>query len=104
MVRAVMLGAGREPALYGAHSLRIGGATAALAAGIPPQLIRLMGRWSSDVYEIYCRMSLQAALQVGVALSSATVDTFEGTVFREEHLELLPSEGRLMAGVNEDEE
>ena len=48
-------------------------------------------------------VSAGAALQVGVALSSATVDTFEGTVFREEHLELLPSEGRLLAGVTEDE-
>ena len=31
MVRGVMAAAGCNPALYGAHSLRIGGATAALA-------------------------------------------------------------------------
>ena len=68
MVRAVMEAAGLNPQLYGAHSLRIGGATAALAAGVPPQLIRLMGRWSSDVYEIYCRMSVEAALSVGKAI------------------------------------
>ena len=47
-VRAAMAAAGRDPALYGRHSLRIGGATAALAAGVSPTLIRLLGvgRWS----------------------------------------------------------
>ena len=48
-VRVCMQAAGRNPARFGAHSLRIGAATAALAAGVSPQLIRLMGRWSSDV-------------------------------------------------------
>lgn len=90
-VKALMEAIGLDPALYGAHSLRIGGATAALAAGVPPTLIRLMGRWSSDVYEIYCRMSLQAALGVGAAIASADVATFEGG-FAEEHLELQPAE------------
>ena len=100
-VRAVMAAAGQRPELYGAHSLRIGGATAALAAGVPPGLIRLMGRWSSDVYEVYCRMSVEAALNVGRALASAEVTTFEG--FKEEHLELLPHEVRELEGVEEDE-
>ena len=70
-VKAVMAAAGRDPSRYGAHSLRIGGATAAFADGVSPQLIRLMGRWSSDVYEIYCRMSMQSALHVGTAIASA---------------------------------
>ena len=90
-VRLVMRAAGRPPELFGAHSLRIGGASAALAAGVPPTLIRLLGRWSSDVYEIYCRMSEEAALRAGAALASASVSTFEGA-FHEEHLELLPRE------------
>ena len=93
MVKAVMEAAGRDPRLYGAHSLRIGGATAALAAGVSPQLIRLMGRWSSDIYEIYCRMSLQSALGVGQAIASAIVTDVEAAAgFHEEHLELLQSE------------
>ena len=44
-----------------------------------------------DIYEIYCRMSTQAAVGVGQALCSAQVNTVEGG-FHEEHLELLPSE------------
>jgi hypothetical protein len=63
----------------------------------------MMERWSSDVYEIYCRMSLQAALQVGAALGSATYDTFEGG-FHEEHLELQTEELRLIGGLDDREE
>ena len=91
MVKLLMQAVGMDPARYGAHSLRIGGATAALAAGVPPALIRLMGRWSSDVYEIYCRMSEQSALGVGQSIAAADVSTFEGG-FQEEHLELQPDE------------
>ena len=96
-VKEVAAAAGRDPTLYGAHSLRIGGATAALAAGVAPSLIRLLGRWSSDIYEIYTRMSLQAALQVGRALTSTEVHTFEGG-FHKEHLELLPAEVQFLRG------
>ena len=91
MVRRVMEAAGRDPRRFGAHSLRIGGATAALAAGVQPQLIRLMGRWSSDIYEIYCRMSVEAALGVGAAIASATVTPL-AQAFTDEHLEVLPHE------------
>ena len=91
LVKALMQSIGLDPARYGAHSLRIGGATAALAAGVSPQLIRLMGRWSSDIYQIYCRMSMQAALGVGVSICSAVVDTVEQG-FHEEHFELQSSE------------
>ena len=46
LVKSAMAAVGLDPRRYGAHSLRIGGATAALAAGVPPQLIRLLGWWS----------------------------------------------------------
>jgi hypothetical protein len=90
-VKGMMAAIGLDPARFGAHSLRIGGATAALAAGVSPSLIRIMGRWSSDVYEIYCRMSEESALGVGRAIASASVMTFEQG-FHSEELELLPEE------------
>ena len=90
-VRLLVSALGLDASLFGAHSLRIGGATAALAAGVPPQLIRLMGRWSSDVYEIYCRMSVESALGVGARLCSQTVETLEEG-FHCEHLELTDAE------------
>ena len=91
IVKTAMEAAGFDPKRYGAHSLRIGGATAALAAGVPPALIRLLGGWSSDVYQIYCRMSTQAAISAGRDLASASVETLEEG-FHEETLELLPAE------------
>ena len=59
MVRLALEAAGQQPGRFNSHGLRIGGATAALAAGVPPEAIRVMGRWDSDVYEIYCRRSRQ---------------------------------------------
>jgi hypothetical protein len=98
MVKATMAAAGRDPGLFGGHSLRIGGATAALAAGVPPNLIRLMGRWKSDVYELYCRMSVEAALGVGVAIASSSVAPLSEVCFHDEHLELQPEELELLRG------
>ena len=50
-----------------------------------------MGRWASDVYEIYCRLSVEAAVGVGAAIGSARVTSVEDG-FHEERLELLQSE------------
>ena len=44
------------------------------------------------MYQIYCRMSTQAAITAGVQLSSADVSTLEGGGFRDEELEMLPQE------------
>ena len=41
------------------HSFRIGGATAASTQGIPDNIIQTMGRWSSDCYRQYIRVSDQ---------------------------------------------
>jgi len=64
MVKRLMEGIGLDPARFGAHSLQIGGTTAALAAGVAPSLIRVLGRWSSDIYRIFCRLSVEAAGQL----------------------------------------
>ena len=39
------------------HSFRIGGASAAASAGVPDSTIQLLGRWSSDAYRRYLRLS-----------------------------------------------
>ena len=70
LVRFVARAAGVDPAPFSSHSLRIGGATAALAAGMSPLTTRVMGRWDSDVYEVYCRLSRQSALRVGAVVAS----------------------------------
>ena len=42
---------------FTSHSLRIGVASAAAAAGLPEHTIKTLGRWSSDAYKLYLRMS-----------------------------------------------
>jgi len=37
------------------HSFQIGAASAAVAAGLPDWLIKVLGRWSCDSYQIYIR-------------------------------------------------
>ena len=44
---------GFNPSQYAGHSYRIGAATTAASVGLPPWLIKTLGRWSSDCYERY---------------------------------------------------
>ena len=87
MVKYLMKAIGLDPDRFGAHSLRIGGATAALAAGVQPTLIRVLGRWSSDIYEIYCRLSLEAAAGMGAVIGSTPFEDVEQGEFVTEELE-----------------
>ena len=57
--------------LYGLHSLRIGAASALFALGCPPMVIQTLGRWASDLYEIYCRAHRDQLVTWTSRLSSA---------------------------------
>ena len=81
IVKGLMTALGENPDEYGAHSLRIGGATAAMAEGVPPAYIKAMGRWSSEIYAIYCRLSSAAVVKFGGAIGSAECVDFD-TQFR----------------------
>ena len=48
---------GIDPALVSARSLRPGGATALLCAGVDPNAIQLLGRWRSDAMLRYLRIA-----------------------------------------------
>lgn len=97
VVQWLMQSIGLDPRMFGAHSLRIGGATAALAAGVEPATIRLLGRWASDVAEVYMRISRQAAARLSTLVGSTTFDDLERHTFRSEELEVLPSEWQHMS-------
>ena len=93
MVQQLMATLGLDPRRFGAHSLRIGGATAALAAGMSAAAIRAAGRWSSDVYRIYCRLSRQSAAGVATTIGSTAFEDLErGVQFVDDELVLTAGE------------
>ena len=51
--------------LYGLHSLRIGGASAAANNDLPDRVIKKHGRWKSEhAKDVYCREDIQHQLLV----------------------------------------
>ena len=46
--RQVLSQSGFTSSQYAGHSFRIGAATTAASVGLPPYLIKTLGRWSSD--------------------------------------------------------
>ena len=86
MVKALMASIGADPRRFGAHSLRIGGATAALAGGVEPAVIRVCGRWSSDTAEIYMRLTRQSASRFSILIGSTPFDDVERGCFCDEEL------------------
>ena len=84
---------GLDPNMFGAHSLRIGGATAALEAGMSPAAIRAAGRWASDIYVLYTRATRRSSMRVATIIGSTRFEDLErGVAFCDEELLLQPSE------------
>ena len=51
-----------------------------------------MGRWASDVSELYTRLSRQAAARFSAVVGSTEFDDLERHTFRTEELEVLGAE------------
>ena len=63
-LRDVLQQCGIQPQHYFSHSFCIGAATTAAATGIPASLIKVLGRCSSDCYELYIRTPQQTPLAI----------------------------------------
>ena len=77
--RKLMEVLGEDPAHFGTHSYRIGGATALFAAGANETVIRTMGRWSSDIHRLYVRACFEDCCEWTRRAGSAQVSDVAGT-------------------------
>jgi hypothetical protein len=62
---------GRDSKRYSTHGFRRGGATFAFKCKVPGELIKKMGDWKSDIYQIYLDMSVDDRLQAAIAFRKA---------------------------------
>ena len=44
-----------------------------MAAGVDSETIKMLGRWESGAYRVYCRLSRQAAMRLSHMVASADV-------------------------------
>ena len=63
-VKQLISRAGLDAAGYSGHSFRRGAATFSFLVGLPDFLIKEMGAWRSQVYQVYLELSLQQKLDV----------------------------------------
>eukprot|EP00731_Ephydatia_muelleri_P003005 Em0001g3005a len=63
---------GYNSSQYNTHSLRIGAATAAAQAGLPPSTIQRLGQWRSSVFTTYARHPLTLPSHMARIVSALT--------------------------------
>ena len=67
---------GLPPSDYGTHSYRSGGCSHLLSAGVPTDVIRILGRWSSDAFFLYAVPSIQMFAGLSEAVARPVNMTF----------------------------
>ena len=77
-VKELMAAIDEDPAQFGTHSMRIGGATALFAAGANETVIRTMGRWSSDLHRLYVRACFEQCVEWTRKAGSTVVSDLAG--------------------------
>eukprot|EP00854_Cymbomonas_tetramitiformis_P034054 gene34054-biopygen7328 len=60
-----------EPAIFAGHSLRRGGATAAMRLDVNSMYIKMQGNWNSDCFERYCELDTEQKLVLLGAMAEA---------------------------------
>jgi hypothetical protein len=63
-VKALLLRAGFDASQYAGHSFRRGAAAYSFLVGLPELLVKELGAWRSQVYQVYMDLSLSQKLQV----------------------------------------
>ena len=72
---------GYDSSLYNGHSFRSGGATSAGQALIQDNMIKTLGRWSSQSYCTYIKASKNTIKQAQQSLTNSSVDNSSHVVY-----------------------
>ena len=64
---------GFKPEACAGHSFRIGAATTAAACGVPVEIIKTLGRWKSQPYQLYVRMPTEQLSAISKELAQTKV-------------------------------
>ena len=78
-LRRAMAAVGLDASLYGAHSLRIGAATALQCGGASDNVIKACGTWTSEAYLRYLRETSDAVLNDAALICDGDVDDLATT-------------------------
>ena len=68
-VKAGVASLGLDPKRYSGISFRRGGASLAALKGVDKELIKELGDWKSDAYELYCKRPLQQRLVLPIVFA-----------------------------------
>ena len=78
-LRRAMAAVGLDASWYGAHSLRIGAATALQCGGASDNVIKACGTWTSEAYLRYLRETSDAVLNDAALICDGDVDDLATT-------------------------
>ena len=72
-LKCVLRSCGKDPKLFGSHSLRRGGASWALRCGLNGDTIRILGDWKSNAYQAYLEVPLAGRVALARQLADQVV-------------------------------
>jgi len=70
-IKGLAVGLKLDPTQFGTHSCRIGGATTLAMLGYPTHVLMTLGRWKSDCYLRYLRLSVEDFAGFSKAMASS---------------------------------
>jgi hypothetical protein len=73
-LKEVLVRCGVDATLYSGHSFRSGGATWAFTCGLPTELIKAQGDWTSDAYMRYLRLPWECRIVAAARLAGRRVE------------------------------